>query len=65
MQSLCAVMMGNGINSSVSLQAYPNISPWSPAPPVPTPMVDISALARQVDRHSGTFSAVKPPAGSV
>ena len=27
-----------GINSGVSSQAYPNIMPWSPAPPVSTPM---------------------------
>jgi len=30
--------MGMGINSSVSLQAKPNMMPWSPAPPVSTPM---------------------------
>jgi len=31
---LCANEIGNGINSGVSLQANPNIIPWSPAPPV-------------------------------
>ena len=36
--SLCASMIGSGISSSVSVQAKPNISPWSPAPPVSTPM---------------------------
>jgi hypothetical protein len=30
--------MGMGINSPVSSHAKPNISPWSPAPPVSTPM---------------------------
>src|SRR6266436_6425076 len=30
--------MGMGISSSVSSQAKPNMSPWSPAPPVSTPM---------------------------
>ena len=28
-----ATIMGIGINSAVSRQAYPNIKPWSPAPP--------------------------------
>ena len=44
-QSLWAIIMGRGINSSVSSQAKPNINPWSPAPPVPTPM-SISELWR-------------------
>ena len=35
--SLCANWIGRGINSSVSLHANPNMSPWSPAPPVSTP----------------------------
>jgi hypothetical protein len=30
--------MGIGISSGVSSQAKPNIKPWSPAPPVSTPM---------------------------
>ena len=30
--SLCAMLIGYGIYSSVSLEAYPNIIPWSPAP---------------------------------
>ena len=38
MVSLCASEMGVGINSSFSFTAYPNIIPWSPAPPVSTPM---------------------------
>ena len=29
--------IGSGISSGVSRQAKPNISPWSPAPPVSTP----------------------------
>ena len=29
---LCASMIGSGMSSSVSVQAYPNIIPWSPAP---------------------------------
>ena len=33
----CANWIGAGISSAVSLQAYPNIIPWSPAPPVSTP----------------------------
>jgi len=33
-----ASWMGIGINSGVSSQAKPNIRPWSPAPPVSTPM---------------------------
>ena len=36
--SLWASEIGRGISSGVSLQAYPNIMPWSPAPPVSTPM---------------------------
>ncbi len=36
--SLCASEIGIGISSGVSLQAKPNIIPWSPAPPVSTPM---------------------------
>ena len=36
--SLCASAMGVGINSAFSFTAYPNIIPWSPAPPVSTPM---------------------------
>ena len=36
--SLCASMIGSGISSSVSLHAKPNMRPWSPAPPVSTPM---------------------------
>jgi hypothetical protein len=31
-------MIGSGINSSVSRHAKPNIRPWSPAPPVSTPI---------------------------
>ncbi len=30
--SRCARWIGSGINSGVSSHAYPNISPWSPAP---------------------------------
>ena len=30
-------MIGSGISSGVSEQAYPNMSPWSPAPPGSTP----------------------------
>src|SRR3990170_5601001 len=30
--SLCASIIGIGINSFVSFVAYPNIIPWSPAP---------------------------------
>ena len=30
--SRCASQIGIGIRSSVSLHAYPNIIPWSPAP---------------------------------
>ena len=30
--NLCAIAIGSGINSGVSLHAYPNIKPWSPAP---------------------------------
>ena len=36
--SLCASEIGVGINSAFSFTAYPNIIPWSPAPPVSTPM---------------------------
>jgi hypothetical protein len=36
--SWCASRIGSGIRSSVSSVAYPNIMPWSPAPPVSTPM---------------------------
>ena len=36
--SLWASMMVMGMSSGVSSQAYPNIRPWSPAPPVSTPM---------------------------
>src|SRR6185503_1660055 len=36
--SMCASWIGSGINSGVSLQAKPNINPWSPAPPVSTPI---------------------------
>ena len=36
--SLCAIMIGSGMSSGVSSHAKPNISPWSPAPPVSTPM---------------------------
>ncbi len=35
--SRCARAIGSGISSGVSRQAKPNISPWSPAPPVSTP----------------------------
>ena len=38
MVSLWASEIGVGISSGFSLQAYPNIIPWSPAPPVSTPM---------------------------
>ena len=30
--NLCARVIGRGMSSSVSLQAKPNIKPWSPAP---------------------------------
>ena len=30
--SLCASEIGSGMSSGVSVQAYPNIMPWSPAP---------------------------------
>ncbi len=30
--------MAAGMSSSVSSEAYPNIIPWSPAPPLSTPM---------------------------
>ncbi len=33
----CASAIGSGISSGVSRHAKPNISPWSPAPPVSTP----------------------------
>ena len=33
----CAYWIGAGMSSVVSSQAYPNIIPWSPAPPVSTP----------------------------
>ncbi len=36
--SLCASVIGSGISSSVSRTARPNMSPWSPAPPVSTPI---------------------------
>ncbi len=36
--SRCASMIGIGISSAVSSDAYPNIMPWSPAPPVSTPI---------------------------
>ena len=32
-----AISIGSGISVGVSSQAKPNISPWSPAPPVSTP----------------------------
>ncbi len=35
--SLCASMIGIGMSSGVSVQAKPNINPWSPAPPGSTP----------------------------
>ena len=41
-------MMGIGISSGVSVQAYPNIRPWSPAPSASTPMAmspDCSSMA--------------------
>ena len=35
--NLCAILIAKGIYSAVSSQAYPNIIPWSPAPPISTP----------------------------
>ena len=45
---LWASMIGIGISSGVSRQAKPNISPWSPAPPLSTPIAmsgDWSSIA--------------------
>ena len=64
--SLCASVIGSGISSLVSLHAYPNIIPWSPAPPGSTPcaisglcslILDITAQALS----SNPYSALSYP----
>ena len=48
--------IGAGISSGVSLQAYPNMRPWSPAPslsvPWSTPMGDVGRLLVDGDDHA-------------
>ena len=53
--SLCASVSGRGINSSVSRTAYPNIIPWSPAPPVSTPWA-MSADCGSIDDTTAQVS---------
>ena len=57
--SLCASMIGSGISSSVSVQAKPNIRPWSPAPPVSTPIA-MSGDWLWIDDSTAQVSASKP-----
>ncbi len=52
-------MIGSGISSSVSVQAKPNIRPWSPAPPVSTPIA-MSGDWLWIDDSTAQVSASKP-----
>ena len=52
-------MIGIGISSSVSVQAYPNIRPWSPAPPVSTPIA-MSGDCSWIDESTAQVSESKP-----
>ena len=52
-------MIGIGISSSVSVQAYPNISPWSPAPPGSTPWA-MSGDCSWIDDSTAQVSESKP-----
>ena len=51
--------MGVGISSGVSLVAYPNIMPWSPAPPVSTPMA-MSGDCELIDEMTAQVLESKP-----
>ena len=55
--SLCANMIGIGMYSGVSFDAYPNIIPWSPAPPVSTPRAisgDCEWIAEMTEQDSAS-----------
>ena len=60
----CASMIGSGMRSRVSLVAYPNIMPWSPAPcsffvPLFTPMA-MSGDWRSIDVSTAQVRPSKP-----
>jgi len=52
-------MIGIGISSSVSVQAKPNMSPWSPAPPGSTPIA-MSGDCSWIDERTAQVSESKP-----
>ncbi len=55
--------MGIGISVGVSLQAKPNIMPWSPAPPTSTPAAMFGDWA-WILQMTWQVSAAKPICGS-
>ena len=56
--------MGSGMREGVSSVAYPNIIPWSPAPPVSTPRA-MSADCRSIVVITAQVWASKPKFASV
>jgi hypothetical protein len=55
----CASWIGIGISASVSSVAYPNIIPWSPAPPVSTPIA-MSGDCRSIVESTAQVWLSKP-----
>ena len=69
--SLCAKRIDIGISSGVSLQAKPNMSPWSPAPCslyIPSPSVtpcEMSGDCLSMEVRTAQVSQSKPIAESL
>jgi len=55
----CASMIGIGMSWRVSRQAYPNISPWSPAPSRSTASL-MSGDCESIDVITAQVSQSKP-----
>ena len=64
--SWCASEIGNGMNSGVSLEAYPIIIPWSPAPTSSAPISPrtssawVTPLEMSVDCSSKAIKTEQP-----